>query len=247
MEFVSYVEKFIFDNEKNSNITIFDWFIDVLKNETWEPMTFDVFNQLSDKEKIVVDIGSWIGPTSIFLSKKFKKVISIEADIVSFKTLSDNIKDNNCDNVILYNKAFFDSRFKNIFFGVNSFNFDPNLGSSTSQTKVSKNNDNDYQIETISILDIIEEFNPFDISLIKLDIEGGDEDVLEELITVGSKYGWKLWISFHYGWWKDKNISRFENLIPLIKTVRRDNSEISKFTLLSLVEQNVPESFLIEL
>jgi FkbM family methyltransferase len=247
MEFVSYGETFIFDEEKHNNITSFNWFVDVLKNEKWEHLTFEIFNQLSNKEKIAVDIGGWIGVTSIFLSKKFKSVITIEPDLVAFNTLLENIKDNKCDNVIPYNKAFFNSSVKNIYFGVNDFDFDSYLGSSTSHIKVNKNNVEDYQIETISILDIIQEVNPFEIGLIKIDIEGGDEDILDEVITVGSKYGWKLWISFHYGWWKDKNIKRFEYLIPLIKKVRVDNTEIPPYNLLSLIEQNVSESFLIEL
>lgn len=247
MEQLIYGEKFLLDKEKNKEIKTFDWFIDVFSAEKWEPITFEVFNKLSDKTKTAIDIGGWIGITSIYLSKKFKNVITIEPDVVSYNTLLSNINDNQCDNVKVHNKAFFNSETKKIFFGVNDYGFDSNLGSSTSQTKINKILDSDYSIDTINIFDVINDVNPYDIGLIKVDIEGGDEDVFRELITVGSKYGWKIWLSFHYGWWKDKNIRRFEDLIPLIKKVSRDTTEISKDDLLSLVELNVPESFLIEL
>jgi FkbM family methyltransferase len=174
-------------------------------------------------------------------------VITIEADNVAFESLSKNVKDNFCNNVILHNKAFHNSETNNIIFGINTFKVEPTLGSSTSQTKTHSDNNTDYLIETINIFDIIKNVDPNNIGLIKVDIEGGDEDVFEELMLVGSKYGWKIWISFHYGWWKNKDIDRFKHLIPLIKKVTKHNIEISKDELLPLIKQNVPETFLIEL
>ena len=247
MEFKSYGINFIFDEENNKKIHNFYWFVDVLKSQTWEPFTFEIFNKFKDNNKVAIDIGGWIGPTTIYLSKIFKEVITIEADNIAFKSLSKNVKDNFCDNVTLYNKAFYNSKTNNVLFGVNSFNCQSTFGSSTSQTKTQSDNNTDYLIETINIFDIIKEVDPNNIGLIKIDIEGGDEDVFEELILVGSKYGWKIWISFHYGWWKNKDITRFEKLIPLIKKVSRDTNKISKYDLLSLIKKNVPETFLIEL
>jgi FkbM family methyltransferase len=247
MEFESYGINFILNEENNEKIHNFNWFVDVLKSQKWEPFTFEVFDKLKNENKVAIDIGGWIGPTTIFLSKKFKEVVTIEADIVAFESLTKNLKDNFCENVTLHNKAFHNSNTNSIFFGVNSFQFEPIFGSSTSQTKTQSDDNTDYEIETINIFDILKEVDPNDIGLIKVDIEGGDEDVFEELILVGSKYGWKIWISFHYGWWKDKNVDRFTYLIPLIKKVSKNNIEISKYELLPLINRNVPETFLIEL
>jgi len=247
MEFESYGINFILNEENNKEIHNFYWLVDSLKSQTWESSTFEVFNNYKDENKVAIDIGAWIGPTTIFLSKKFKEVITIEADTVAFDALSKNVKDNLCNNVTLHNKAFYNSKSNNIFFGVNNFQSEPMFGSSTSQTKTESNNDTDYMIETINIFDIIKDVDPNYIGLIKVDIEGGDEDVIEELILVGSKYGWKIWISFHYGWWKDKNVNRFEYLIPLIKKVTKGNIPIPKEELLTFIKLNVPETFLIEL
>jgi len=247
MEFESYGINFILNEENNKKIHNFHWFVDLLKSQKWEPFTFNVFDKLKDNNKVAIDIGGWIGPTTIFLSKKFKEVITIEADNVAFDSLSKNIKDNFCENVTLHNKAFYNSKSNRVFFGVNNFQFEPIFGSSTSQAKTESNNDTDYMIETINIYDIIKDVDPNNIGLIKVDIEGGDEDVFEELVLVGSKYGWKIWISFHYGWWKEKNVNRFTHLIPLIKKVSKNDIEISKYDLLPLINLNVPETFLIEL
>ena len=246
-EVIAYGSKFIFDTDKNKSIQNFNWLVNVLQNQTWEPVTFDIFNKLKDENKIAIDVGGWIGVTTIYLSKIFKHVITVEADTIAYNALSENIKDNFCDNVTLINKAFYNSKYDKITFGTNSYNFDAKFGSSTSQTKLQTDNDTDYSIETINIFDIIKQVNPYDIGLVKVDIEGGDEDIFEELIITAAKYNWKIWIAFHYGWWKNTDISRFENLLPLIKKVSRDTIEIPKHELLTLIEMNVPESFLIEL
>ena len=106
-EITAYGTKFIFDSDKNKKIPNFNWLIDVL--QTWEPATFDIFNKVKDENKVAIDIGGWIGVTTIYLSKIFKNVITIEADTVAYDALSENIKDNFCDNVTLINKAFYNS------------------------------------------------------------------------------------------------------------------------------------------
>jgi hypothetical protein len=51
-----------------------------------------------------------------------------------------------------------------------------------------------------------------DVSFVKVDIEGGEEHILSDIIKLAEEYHWDLWISFHFDWWKDKNIDRFQNL-----------------------------------
>ena len=47
------------------------------------------------------------------------------------------------------------------------------------------------------------------ISLIKVDIEGGEEYILNDLYDIHIKNNTPLYISFHYLWWNDKNLNRF--------------------------------------
>ena len=54
-------------------------------------------------------------------------MITIEADTIAFESLSENIRDNFCDNVTLHNKAFHNSKTNNVLFGVNSFKFEPSV------------------------------------------------------------------------------------------------------------------------
>ena len=69
----------------------------------------------------------------------------------------------------------------------------------------------------------IDDMFPFsDVSFVKVDIEGGEENILNSLFEYGKKYNLEMLISFHYEWWVDKNIQRFSNIFTDMKDVRFD-------------------------
>ena len=57
----------------------------------WEPYSFAVLKQFSDKNKTFVDVGAWIGPLSLFASSSYKNVIAFEPDTKAFTELTNNI------------------------------------------------------------------------------------------------------------------------------------------------------------
>ena len=86
------------------------------------------------------------------------------------------------------------------------------MNDSTSQIYNENEVSNEYYIvKTITIQGAIDHYNinPDEISLIKVDIEGGEEYIISELYDIYIKYHIPLYISFHYSWWKDKNLDRF--------------------------------------
>jgi hypothetical protein len=82
--------------------------------------------------------------------------------------------------------------------------------------KINDNEDSDnfYLIETTTIENIISSYqiNPTEISLIKLDIKYGEENILTDLNNIYIKYNIPFYISFHYDLWEDKNLDRFDFL-----------------------------------
>ena len=94
-------EKFLINNSIIENLNF--W-----KNiyPTWEQDTFAVFDKYLKKDKVFIDIGAWIGTTSMYGSRKSKHVYSVEADSLSIKDLSQNLSDN-CinNNFTIINKA----------------------------------------------------------------------------------------------------------------------------------------------
>lgn len=210
-------KEFFFIENKTGDPNLHFW-----KNifTNWENETFDVFDKLLDKNKIFIDIGAWIGTTSMYGSRKSKHVYCIEADNKAFNDMASNLKINCENNYTLINKAIYNINDNDIKFGKNKFLNNSKMNDSTSQIyNDNETSDEFYLIKTITLQNIIEtnNINPTEISLIKVDIEGGEEYILNDLYDVYKKYNVPLYISFHYTWWKDKNLERFVFLTEIQK------------------------------
>jgi len=142
-------------------------------------------------------------------------VYSVEADIESFNDMKANCKINCKNNYTLLNNAIYN--IDNIFlkFGKNKFLNNSRLNDSTSQIYLDNESSTDcYSVKTVTINNILENnnINPLMISLIKVDIEGGEEYILDDLYNIYTQYKVPLYISFHVSWWKNNNLSRFKLL-----------------------------------
>lgn len=203
------------NNESNQNLSF--W-----KNiyNQWENETFEIFDKYLSKDKILIDIGGWIGTTAMYGARNSKHVYSIEADNYSVNDMMINLKTNCINNYTLINKVIFNVDNIKIRFGKNIHLKNSKMNDSTSQIYNDNTITNEsYLSETITIESIIEKYkiNVSEISLIKVDIEGGEENILNELFDMRVKYSIPLYISFHYTWWKDKNLNRFSFLSSNIK------------------------------
>jgi FkbM family methyltransferase len=173
-------------------------------------------------------------------------VISIEADTNAATALRNNVRDNNCNNVHIIEKAIYNNSAQKVYFGQNE-NSSEGLGDSMSQCRVSSLNERDYSIDTITLKDIISLCEEKDsIKFVKVDIEGGEENILGDLFVYGSLHKWKVWVSFHYAWWKNKDINRFQSLLPLLKRVEINNTEFDSLQLFDYVQNNQFGSFYLE-
>jgi FkbM family methyltransferase len=181
----------------------------------WEPETFAVFDRYLSKDKYVVNIGGWIGTTCMYSARKSKGVYVVEADRDSFADLQRNCS-NNCDNVVCVEKAIYNETDVDVVFGKNKFRGDATLNDSTSQIHGAAAAavavaDGAYLVKTVTIADLLKqhEIDPKNVSLIKVDIEGGEEPILDQLYAIHVEFGIPMYISFHHTWWSDKNLDRF--------------------------------------
>ena len=104
------------------------------------------------------------------------------------------------------------------------------MNDSTSQIYTEEeSSDEFYSIKTVTLQSVIDNNNikPNDISLIKVDIEGGEEFILNDLYNIHKTYNSPLYVSFHYDWWKDKNLNRFDFLTEHHKNNILNNPFIS--------------------
>lgn len=220
-------EIFLFENNaSNPNLPFWQHCF-----SSWENDMFEIFDKYLSDTKIMVDIGGWIGTTAMYGSRKSKHVYVVEADTQSTIDLRINLETNCIKNYTIINNAIYSLNNMTVKFGKNRFLNNSSLNDSTSQIYHDKNEENDscYLKETITLDKIIETYNinPEEISLIKVDIEGGEEHILQQLNDIHVLYNIPLYVSFHYAWWENKDLDRFAFLTNEIKTQITNNPFMS--------------------
>lgn len=204
----------------------FDWFKDNKLNK-WEQDTFHILEHYkNNKNGIYIDIGAWIGPTVLYSANIYKKVFAIEPDPIAFSRLKKNVTTNNFNNVILIEKGLSKED------GVIEFGGNGPLGNSESTLLISDKKDylsykgrhttsfktkqdDIVEIETITIESLLEQQNiePDDISLIKMDIEGGEKIVVPALVNFLNKYKPVFYISLHRCFLRPIDITKIVDIL----------------------------------
>lgn len=170
--------------------------------DSWENQTFNIFDKFLSKDKDFLDIGAWVGATSLYSTFLSRKVVCVEPDKVAFSFLERNMKINNINNHIGINKALSNEKELRI----SEVNF---WGSS--MTRVSGSGIGDL-VETISFPDLI---SIGDYSLIKMDIEGYEEIIIPSIVDILKKLRIPILISFHEPFFNNKK-NTVKNLISLL-------------------------------
>jgi FkbM family methyltransferase len=202
------------------NVTHNEWWSNTYEN--WENETFEVFDKYLNKKQPFLDIGAWMGTTAIYASMNSSYVVAVECDPVSVERLKANILLNKLDTVIDIETFAIYSDTTEVSFGPNAFSDSSKLNDSMSQIKLSSTN-KDHNIKTITFESIIKKYNLSNLSLIKVDIEGGEEYILMDVYNYGLVNKTPLYISFHHCWWNDKNLDRFHFLNNIHKQQIHNN------------------------
>jgi FkbM family methyltransferase len=197
------------------------------KLDTWEQDTFHILEHYKHRKGgIYIDVGAWIGPTVLYAANIYKKVIAIEPDQVAVKRLKENLSANSFDTIVLIEKGLSSVN------GTSEFGGNGELGNSESTLLISnkeeylsysgihttlwKNQQNHIvSIETITIESLIEQqnINPKDISLIKMDIEGGEKIVVPALIDFLKIHKPVFYISLHRCFLREYDIEEIINIL----------------------------------
>lgn len=199
-------EKLFYVEKDNSHRDRF-WTIDY---NNWEFDTFSIFDKYVRSGSIVLDIGAWIGPTVLYCAKLGANIIAVEADTGSVQTLKNNINLNNLNNQItIIDKAIYKHN-NGVCFGEN-LNRNDGMNASTSQIVPETSHKEKYMVPSITFLELVKDIDPLTISLIKVDIEGGEEFILYELLNWCCAHSVPTYVSFHFTWWTDEGKKSFRN------------------------------------
>ncbi len=63
----------------------------LLQEGQWEPESFQILDRFLKPDDVVIDVGAWIGPLSLYAAHRVKQVYSLEPDPVAFQELKANL------------------------------------------------------------------------------------------------------------------------------------------------------------
>jgi FkbM family methyltransferase len=159
----------------------------------WEPHSLQILSQFLKKDSVFADIGTWIGPTSIYAAKHCGTVYSFEPDWVAYKYLLWNIELNKLDNVVPFNIALAEEeklQWMSCF-------YDGSRGNSTTsllRTPKPGEGVNALCMRWQTWLDICK---PPRIDMMKIDIEGGEFVLLPMLRDYFASHKPVVYLSTH--------------------------------------------------
>lgn len=176
--------------------------------------------KIPDNPKIVIDIGSHIGITSLMVAKKGAKIIyAFEPNNFNFEILQYNVKVNGFQDKIHCIKKGVGKPNKKVKLYIH-----PSMSGthSTYLTQKGLTIDNYEEIEIISIKDVFKNYNIEHCSLLKMDCEGSEEDIIMDFDDELANKINQISLEFHNKkiiqylvdklskWYTSKNTHRYE-------------------------------------
>ena len=176
----------------------------------WEPETFSVFDSNIDEQTLFIDVGGWIGSTSLYAAQIAKKTLILEPDPIAFKRLKENL-DLNLNilpkNINIFNLALWYKKTS-----ISFFSFSQPGDSSSSIIRNPKNKIKgalekySFEAETITFGNLIKQIDigEYKKIFVKIDIEGAEYELFNSLLDKLSKINAVFLVSVH-PWLINKN------------------------------------------
>jgi FkbM family methyltransferase len=188
----------------------------------WEPDTFAIFDRFLDRRHCYIDIGTWIGPTLLYGSQIAATAFGLEPDPIAFAELAHNIELNRplSDNIRVQ-QACIAPRTGAVDFGSRGHG-----GDSTSSLLFGAKKTH-WTVDGFSFDDYIERQGVGSCNFIKMDIEGGEYQVLPGMAAYLRANRPTLLLSLHpcylklrpFGW-PGRVVARIAATLKIIRLIR---------------------------
>jgi FkbM family methyltransferase len=171
----------------------------------WEDATFDVLDRyLRRSNASFLDIGAWIGPLSMYAARLGARVTAIEPDPAALRCLKAGIEACGLNSAICVREgALWTSAEADLHIGLNAHFRGATPGDSTSQTRVgAAATSADVPTSAITIEQLQSAGVLDNLTLVKIDVEGAEQDLLLQLLPFCASAAIPLYASFHVPWWR---------------------------------------------
>ncbi|KPK08782.1 MAG: hypothetical protein AMJ64_02295 [Betaproteobacteria bacterium SG8_39] len=158
----------------------------------WEPDTLATLERQLSSQMIVCDIGAWIGPTVILAARQCRHVFCFEPDTTAYVELLRNLQLNGVRNVTPFNLAL---AARDGMRRMASFGGAP--GDSRSSLLAAADDAAAADVPCLSWTHWLELAQPPRIDFVKIDIEGGEFDLLPTMAAYLAAHRPQLMLSTH--------------------------------------------------
>lgn len=161
---------YIVNNEHRSS----EFFI---KSGVPEKHLIEWSKQFVNKDSVFIDAGAHMGTYTINLAPNCKQVYAFEPQEFTFYQLCGNVSLNNLRNVKCHNYALGTQEESGVTKELNIISYDGG-GSTLEHNTIDVRDENIIRTENVT-LKSIDDFNIFDVSFIKIDVEGHELEVIK--------------------------------------------------------------------
>lgn len=169
-------------------------FWDNFRAGSWEPHTFAVFDRFLNEGSIYLDVGAWIGPTLFYAAQVAKAAFAFEPDPVAFDELAINLRANQgeawASKVSILNKAIA-SASGQILLGSRGG------GGDSESSFLFAGEQTTWQVESVALREFLREQQIAGGVFIKIDIEGGEYDLVPGLRPLLRSHDMDVYLSLH--------------------------------------------------
>jgi FkbM family methyltransferase len=164
----------------------------------WEPQTFKILEYFLGADNVMLDLGAWIGAVSLYAAAIGSEVYAVEPDPVAFPELEKNVRQNpdfiskiKCRNLAISGTNGKLTLYARDQYGVSSSSLLPRI----------RDRLTDLQVDGMTLKAFIEKEKINKIDFIKMDIEGGEFELLPAISDDLKNLNFPtLYISFHYNY-----------------------------------------------
>lgn len=176
--------------------------IQVLKGKFYRPMKLS-------KRDVLLDAGANIGAFSIWASSKVKKIIAAEPSVSNFHTMIKNLEANKLDKAnitpLMIAVSGTDEKFRALY-----------VNQRRSQAIHSLLPKRGRKTEIVRCVNINRLIQKYKITAIKMDIEGGEVEVIKAIEDKNWKRIKSLAVEFHHNALNDKDRKLFKKTIKIL-------------------------------
>jgi FkbM family methyltransferase len=169
-------------------------FWDKVEGGLWEPETLALMDQQITPGTTFLDLGAWVGPTALYAAARGARVIALEADPVAL----DQLRRNLAVNPALAQRIEVLARAVHAVEGRVAFGARRKPGDSMSSVLIAPGTTT-WEVDTITPAALAARIGPSGRLVIKIDIEGGEYELLPAMRPLLERSDCRVLVSFHPG------------------------------------------------